>query len=592
MANHKAPKKRGKLGVEVVAGLAGLGTMVAMAPASFADTVKAQQGLQSGGYTSEKSLTPQELTALQQQLKTVETVISTDGLSHDLEGTLNQTKLENVTTVLQGISSYLQKALGESTYVSQLSQISSQLSSIAGEQRTSLSQDQQESMRTSLQKITSQLEQIVSEELASQESNLKSLQNQLSDAQKTAATDESNLKADDAAYASAIAALKKAASSALANAQSANTTAQSNAASAQAKLDAAKSAYTDSITALKGAASSALANAQSANTTAGDNVTSAQNKLTSAQAVENYTSQILTDANGANTDLQNAEKAATPSDAVSSLQAAQSKLTSAIGTSNSAIAEMPSAGFSQSSISSAKSDLNSATAAQSAIAKAINDANAWQTANAESAAAQAVAGYTSQILSDANGANGELKGAEAALDPQAAAPYLQNALKEVEKAIGTSTSAINQMANAGFSTTSQADARIDLDSAQIVKMDIENALDQIESWQAENEATTKAQLLVSELTSDIASTKDALGAYGQMGSDLQLVSKVLAEPFAEAAGAKAAAYTVEKAAPTSKKPLASTGSSAQDVEIASAILLAGGIAAEAVKKMRERRERR
>ena len=93
MANHKAPKKRGKLGVEVVAGLAGLGTMVAMAPASFADTVKAQQGLQSGGYTSEKSLTPQELTALQQQLKTVETVMSTDGLSHDLEGTLNQNKL-------------------------------------------------------------------------------------------------------------------------------------------------------------------------------------------------------------------------------------------------------------------------------------------------------------------------------------------------------------------------------------------------------------------------------------------------------------------------------------------------------------------
>ena len=58
MANHKAPKKRGKLGVEVVAGLAGLGTMVAMAPASFADTLKVQQGLSSGGYTSEKSLTP------------------------------------------------------------------------------------------------------------------------------------------------------------------------------------------------------------------------------------------------------------------------------------------------------------------------------------------------------------------------------------------------------------------------------------------------------------------------------------------------------------------------------------------------------
>ncbi len=58
MANHKAPKKMGKLGVEVVPGLAGLGTMVAMAPASFADTVKARQGLQSGGCTGEKSPTP------------------------------------------------------------------------------------------------------------------------------------------------------------------------------------------------------------------------------------------------------------------------------------------------------------------------------------------------------------------------------------------------------------------------------------------------------------------------------------------------------------------------------------------------------
>lgn len=31
MANHKAPKKMGKLGVEVVLGLAGLGTMAVMA---------------------------------------------------------------------------------------------------------------------------------------------------------------------------------------------------------------------------------------------------------------------------------------------------------------------------------------------------------------------------------------------------------------------------------------------------------------------------------------------------------------------------------------------------------------------------------
>lgn len=96
-----------------------------------------------------------------------------------------------------------------------------------------------------------------------------------------------------------------------------------------------------------------------------------------------------------------------------------------------------------------------------------------QCASAQSrlCAAQAVANYTSQIYSDAQVANGELKGAEAASNPQAAAPYLQSALKEVEKANRNSHFRIEQMANAGFAAASQADARIDLDSAQIVKMD-------------------------------------------------------------------------------------------------------------------------
>ena len=174
--------------------------------------------MESGG-TLAKIPNPPRTSAFQQQLKIVETVISTDGLSQDLEGTLNQNKLENVTTVLQATTSYLQKAPGKNTYASRFSQISS----LAGEQKTSLPQEQQEGMRTSLRKITSQLEQIISEELNNHESNLKNLQTQISDAQKTAATDEGNLKADDTAYLNSIAALKKAASSVLANAQSANT---------------------------------------------------------------------------------------------------------------------------------------------------------------------------------------------------------------------------------------------------------------------------------------------------------------------------------------------------------------------------------
>ena len=83
-------------------------------------------------------------------------------------------------------------------------------------------------MRTSLRKITSRLEQIISKELNNQESNLKNLQTRLSDAQKTAATDKGNLKADDAAYLNSIAALKKAAFSVLANAQSAKNAAKGN----------------------------------------------------------------------------------------------------------------------------------------------------------------------------------------------------------------------------------------------------------------------------------------------------------------------------------------------------------------------------
>lgn len=133
-------------------------------------------------------------------------------------------------------------------------------------------------MRTSLRKITSQLEQIISEELNNQESNLKNLQTQISDAQKTAATDEGNLKADDAAYLNSIAALKKAASSALANAQSANTQQRAMA--------------------------------------------SAQSRLCAAQAVANYTSQIYSDAQVANGELKGAEAASNPQAAAPCLQSA------------------------------------------------------------------------------------------------------------------------------------------------------------------------------------------------------------------------------------------------------------------------------
>lgn len=84
-----------------------------------------------------------------------------------------------------------------------------------------------------------------------------------------------------------------------------------------------------------------------------------------------------------------------------------------------------------------------------------------------------------------------LKGAEAA-QFQEAAPCLQSELKEVGKANRNFRFRIEQMANAVFAAASRADAGIDSDSAQIVKMDIENALDQITDRQSENEAATSA----------------------------------------------------------------------------------------------------
>ncbi|MBO6021086.1 MAG: hypothetical protein J6P10_02985, partial [Aeriscardovia sp.] len=132
--------------------------------------------------------------------------------------------------------------------------------------------------------------------------------------------------------------------------------------------------------------------------------------------------------------------------------------------------------------------------------------------------------------------------------------------------------------------------------AQIVKIDIENALDKIPALQEDSEASSKIQDLINQLEGEIESVKEICAAYKQMGSQLQMVSEVLAEPFAQASTSLATVHSLDQmaqaAAQPSAKPLASTGSSVEGVEIASAILLAAGIAAEAVKKVRQRSAKR
>ncbi|MBQ5521002.1 MAG: hypothetical protein IIT91_02875, partial [Aeriscardovia sp.] len=133
----------------------------------------------------------------------------------------------------------------------------------------------------------------------------------------------------------------------------------------------------------------------------------------------------------------------------------------------------------------------------------------------------------------------------------------------------------------------------------------------------------KAMALTQSLSQTVSQMTAQLKNLDPIGEELNLDSKILSEPLASSMpaaspavhhGAIPASYvpsaggmnpssptspsaasnrqsSPSEPSPTSSKRLAATGSSAEDIEIASAVLLAGGIAVEAIKKSRGRHAR-
>ncbi|MBO6003359.1 MAG: hypothetical protein J6P35_00025, partial [Aeriscardovia sp.] len=184
-----------------------------------------------------------------------------------------------------------------------------------------------------------------------------------------------------------------------------------------------------------------------------------------------------------------------------------------------------------------------------------------------------------------------------------------------DNAVSTAKQAISSMKAAGYSQTDINNANYDLETAKTAQSDIATAL-QDANDQASTEASyAKAMALAKSLSQSISQLTEQLNNFSPVQEELNLDSKILSESFAFAATPSATSHSTtsasyapaaagSKASPmgapltssewnspsaetsTSSNNLAVTGSSAEEAEIASAVLLASGIAVEAIKKSR------
>ncbi|MBP5785859.1 MAG: hypothetical protein J6V96_02040, partial [Aeriscardovia sp.] len=206
---------------------------------------------------------------------------------------------------------------------------------------------------------------------------------------------------------------------------------------------------------------------------------------------------------------------------------------------------------------------------------------------------------------------------------------LTSAQTSVDDAIAKAQSAISSMQQAGYSEASIASAKFDLSSAEDVQNALTSALKAAKEQTATEASYTKAEALAQSLDQNVSQTTSQLQNFEPIGEELNLDSKILSEAFAFSAasspvshGAVPTSYapsaggtklpsaevpstatasnstasglqssSSEASSASSSDQLAVTGSSAEDMEIASAVLMAGGIAIEAVKKSRGRHAR-
>ena len=220
---------------------------------------------------------------------------------------------------------------------------------------------------------------------------------------------------------------------------------------------------------------------------------------------------------------------------------------------------------------------------------------------------------TRQILQEAKSLNSYIASVQNAENPGARLSDLASAQESATKISSQLKATIESMKYTGYYPRSVINtAEHDLQAVNAVSDDIASSLQDAKSWDASKAAYDEAEADEKSLSQAISQTEEQLKNLKFLEAELELDARILSEPFPSLAAAggihaASASYSLHfaKHVPTPAKPqssaiqtpaapsekLAATGSNTQDIWIASAALLACGIAAEAIKKGRERRSR-
>ena len=141
--HHANPSKiNQKLSVAVVAGVTGLGTMLCMVPASFADTLQTDNENQNTSSEAvSAALKVSKLDQAQASLDSIKSVaVSLGSLSLDATGYQTQAKQQSVAENLSTLTKNLEGILHGTPYMSKLSAVQSGLNSVENTLKTPNSQ--------------------------------------------------------------------------------------------------------------------------------------------------------------------------------------------------------------------------------------------------------------------------------------------------------------------------------------------------------------------------------------------------------------------------------------------------------------------
>lgn len=386
--------------------------------------------------------------------------------------------------------------------------------------------------------------------------------------------------------ANALTALDEAAKKALPNASSAASEAFSIATEASSMPSSAKTAFKSAMAQITAPAQKAFENAKSAAQTAAKLAASAQKVAKEANAVEGS-------AQSAYPSLQEAANVSTPSDAQASLNSAQTAITAALSDANTVIGDMQSAGYSDTDAKNASYGLGTGEALS--LDGALSALRGWTAAVNESTAAQQVHNAAMKIENDAESANSDLANAMSSTDSSEAVKYLSCAQDLVSNALAQAKDAIASMMDAGYSKQSIASATYDFETGNAAAKALQNALNDANSWAATNASYAKEKATVADLSESISQMTKQLSNLESIAEELEVDSKILAEPFAWMPSTSKAYYLsavpslAERSSQPSSKNLAITGDDAVDVILAAGGLAGLGLVTEAIKKNRERR---